>query len=90
MFIYHYNQYYDLGIRKKQKSYALTYKEMEKVARKIVLCFIVFLGTTWIVCLAEYDRFLVCLMKGVLVDIVVVPLLSMHYGDESKYKFKNL
>ena len=63
---------------------------MEKAARKIVVGFILFLIITYVVCKHEYEAFLMCLMKGAIVDIVMIPLLSMHYGDEEKYKFKRL
>ena len=89
-FIYDYNRYYDLGVRQKQKAYASAYKSFEKIARKIVVCFIVFLIITLVVCWTDYEDFLVCLMKGALIDIIVIPLVHLHYGDETKYKFKNL
>ena len=63
---------------------------MEKAARPIIIAFICFLVMTYVVCMHEYEAFLLCLMKGVIVDIVIIPLLYMEYGDESKYRFTNL
>lgn len=40
--------------------------------------------------MTDYDDFLMCVMKGALIDIIVIPIVHMHYGDETKYKFKNL
>ena len=38
----------------------------------------------------EYDMFLLCLMKGSLIDMIAIPLFVNHYGDETKYKFHYL
>ena len=63
---------------------------MDKIARQVVLGFILFLVITYVCCMHEYERFLVCLMKGALVDIIIVPLMHLHYNDPKKYKFKAL
>ena len=55
-----------------------------------MLGFILFLVITYVCCMHEYERFLVCLMKGALVDIIIVPLMHLHYNDPKKYKFKAL
>ena len=63
---------------------------MEKAARRIILGFLIFLTITAVVVMHEYDAFLLCLMKGSIVAIVIIPLLCNHYGDETKYKFHYL
>ena len=40
--------------------------------------------------MTDYEDFLVCLMKGALIDIIIVPTVHWHYSDDTKYKFKNL
>ena len=63
---------------------------MEKAARRIVIGFLIFLTITGVMVVHEYDMFLLCLMKGSIVAVIVIPLLCNHYGDETKYKFHNL
>ena len=38
----------------------------------------------------EYEMFIDAIQKGFFLDMIVVPLLFNHYGDEKKYKFKTL
>ena len=66
------------------------YKSFDKIARKIVVCFIVFIIVTLVICMTDYEDFLLCLMKGAMIDIIIVPVVHWHYNDDTKYKFKNL
>ena len=89
-FIYDYCSYYNLAVRQKQRAYESVYKSFDKIARKIVVCFIVFIIVTLVICMTDYEDFLLCLMKGAMIDIIIVPAVHWHYNDDTKYKFKNL
>ena len=87
LFIYNYFKFYDLGVRQGKKGALLSYRDMDKKARQIVMGFIMFLITTYLVCWINYDKFLEIVVRGICAGALVFPLLNTWQG---KVKFKGM
>ena len=90
LFIIQYNRYHYIGVRQGNKSYALVYKDMDKIARKLVCCFLAFLAMTYCVAIKEMDAFVECVKLGVLFNLALSPLYYSYFGDQHEFKFKKL
>ena len=70
------------------KNYALAYNDLEKIARQIVVAFMMFIATTYLVCTIAYDEFLVSLQLGICFNILCSPVYYYCFGDEYEWKMK--
>ena len=59
----------------------MAYRDIEKVARQIVLGFGMFLVGTYTICLHSYEEFLHSLQLGVGFNIMLSPLYYSYFGD---------
>ena len=84
-FIYDYNWYYQQGVRNNIRSYKLVYDDMDKRARQIVLAFLMFLGFTFVILKLSFDGFYECLVRGLALSVIVLPLAHRHYSQPHKY-----
>ena len=66
----------------------MAYKDLDKVARQIVVAFLMFLGMTYTFCLEGYESFLECLKMGVVLNIICSPVYYYFFGDEHEFKLK--
>ena len=88
--IYQYFVFYNLGVRHGQEEYRITYKQMDKKVRKIVLGFFMFIVMSATLFYVEHEPFVRTILKGAVVDVVVLPLLHWHFGNEDKFNFKHV
>ena len=58
LFMVQYTRYYYLGYYKQKKHYEYAWKELDKVARQIVVGFILFIIATYTLCLHKYEVWL--------------------------------
>ena len=72
----------------RKKNYALAYKDLDKIARPIVVMFLLFLVTTYMVCLIAYEEFLDSLKTGICLNILLTPFYYYCFGDEEEWKLK--
>ena len=57
-FIVQYWRYYYLGHYCNKKPYMYAWYDLDKIARQIVVGFLIFLAATYAICLQEYDAWL--------------------------------
>ena len=74
----------------KDKRYESTYREVEKIARQIVLGFLLFLLATYTICKSHYDAFIDSMYLGVVFNIAMCPIYYKYFGDENEFKFKQI
>ena len=85
-FRYHHKAYSGEG----NKSYELAYREIDKVARQIVVGFMLFLTVTFVVCKTNYEAFLESLQLGIVFNLLCSPIYYHYFGDRNEYKFKKM
>lgn len=85
MFIYDYNRLYYYGKVKRIKKYEMSYNQLERHARRIVLGFILFLGLSLSLFAIDEQYFIDTIKKGFALALFVVPMTFQHYGNEEKY-----
>ena len=90
MFLYNYFYYYHMAYRRGNMEYMIAYKDLDRHARRIVVAFIMFICITVSICVIDFEAFCDVIIKGLLVNLIIIPALCWHYGDEKKYKFKNM
>ena len=61
LFIYKYINCYWRGVLKDEKLYYYQFVEIDPIARRIAVAFILFMVMTVMLCVAEYEIFLRCL-----------------------------
>ena len=66
----------------------MAYKDLEKIARPIVCMFLLFLTTTYMVCLIAYEEFLDSMKTGACLNVVLSPVYYYCFGDEDEWKLK--
>ena len=70
------------------KNYAMAYDDLDKIARQIVVAFLMFLVTTYMVCLIAFDEFIEDIKMGICFNIVLSPVYYWSFGDEYEWKLK--
>ena len=90
LFLYQYMHFYNEGVRNGKKEYEITYKQLDKSARKVVLGFIMFIVMSATLYYVETEPFVATVVKGAVVDMVLLPLLHWHYGNEDKFNFRHV
>ena len=69
----------------------MAYRDLNKIARQIVLGFFLFLfGTFAVILNIDVDRFLESLKIGVLFNVVMSPVYYHYFGDRHEFKFKKI
>ena len=75
LFFHKYIKCYQRGVVQKEKKFYYQYKEMDPIARRVAIAFILFWMMTISLCFGDYDLFLGCLWKGALVCLLMSPYL---------------
>ena len=70
---------------KTDPSYKRLYEQLDEFARSAVVMFIMFLVATYLA--SEFKGFGNVLLKGGIVSIVVIPLVSTYYSDPKRFDF---
>jgi hypothetical protein len=68
-----------------QRNHKLVYEDLDKRARQIVLAFFMFLGFTYAILKISYDGFSECLIRGLVLSCVAIPVAHLHYSSPYKY-----
>ena len=82
LFYYHYFSYYHKGFRLSQRSFELAYRDLDKIARSISVCFLLYLISSYIVIvIADTKEFLDCFVRGSIFCAVVLPVINSHFDQ---------
>ena len=89
-FVVQYWRYYYKGYYAHEKAYAKAYDDMEKIARQIVIGFMLFLAMTYSICTHSYNEWLESLKMGVIFNMLLSPVYYHYFGDRREWKFKKI
>jgi hypothetical protein len=83
LYFYTFVKFYIKGL--KDRSYWLTYIEMEKDIRKIVVAFILFVIMSYVA--LNIKGFHETVLKGGLLSLILLPPAFLYYRDEKNFLF---
>ena len=90
LFVFQYFRYYHKAYNQGNKGYELAYREIDKIARQIVVGFMLFLMVTFAVCKTSYEEFLLSLQLGMIFNLCISPIYYHYFGDRDEFKFKKM
>ena len=90
IFFFQWMRYYYYGKLQSDIRFESTYRDVSKIARQIVLGFLIFLCFTYVICLSHYDEFVDGMFLGVLFNIAMCPIYYKYFGDSNEFKFKTI
>ena len=88
MFAYQYNfVYYKKSEIEDNTSYKATYRQLQKLSRKITIFFIMFTIVSACLLYEIKETFLTTLFKGAILAAIVIPSMNSYYSDKNRFKF---